>query len=1134
MEARPSFFSRSDSAAQSGVALVMTLITLSIIVILLVAFVSSMTLERQAANAYEHTQRTKLIAQGAVSHAIDLLRTNIPEPSMLSEAPATAPGENWVINPGRLTVLKNNAAPKYIPLHSGEVTTAPVAGQPRDAESVDLNEPLPGETVPAITGTFAGVGANRPPMRVKWINLLTDPSAEPSAANRLVGRYAFWVDDECARVNFNTALGKPEASAGTKFGDQLAKGFVTPLFDRGDNSVVSGSGGTRAWALGRPQSVNLDSFFDQPDQLLADKLLAHTFLHGFARYPQAILDFVDVPSPRDWHDKHRYALTFYNRSPEFNTFGKSRFFTTYVPLSLEAGPTYQHPFIYDSSGVFSGKVSSPEILHLNSLFGTFGFTSAVVDDDGTTTVGGNAVNRMQMEMLLGYLRRTWPGSGNASFVSKYGEAECRQIALNAVLLARMATTLVGDDLSAFSKDWSYRTTSVNYAPDSDELKGNTPERFYWRFDIGGKTKLMLPQTPGPHITEVRLFAKAVPASPAPKNVATNLNGFAQPVYVQYWYEVEYYMHPLGPVVDITEFPVRMDYLELTAKGPRPNGNTLTRSQQFGPPDPSDNRAARNWNAANNLARLVTLPDPGTALGPAGSKYAGINVPNRRVVRSPIFTVGQRAAIVPRIVDANYDDWDPQPFDAAKAASVSLNLKFRPGMGVLGAPGRPRQMIPLGETLADTLQGQFNVSIQPPGKEQAISWQINDPRLSWDLAQWNAHREGPDVPSKIGTPGEINKTAKGIAIEPTESSSERSKFRYIQRAPDGAKIGGYNLDRADEYNTAGRTASPGYWSLLHTGIQSGAPWRTLDLGPANGQNSPPDWLLLDLIAPTYPMAHDQWKIDSTLPDEFSTASYMNSTAGQVNLNSRIYPQNEYFAAPPRTQPLAAVFKNLRSDSEITTLVDNIAAFQSDSEVFEYVGELANVPGYAGTATTQWEKESLLRNMAGVLTTKSNTFGVWGVAQVVKKLPKNTRHEAFENGDVVRGEKRFYALIERYVWPGRDGVPGNAHLNNTGTWDRLAQQRARITLTDGITDTLFQLPGSPPLFRTGGQTRLQLDANKDHIGTYPAFDGPEKVGTNPFAEAALGKVVWNKSSLEDAYNPPQAAIKYRVVYFKYLDP
>lgn len=1129
MEASPF----KQAARSRGIALVVTLITLSMLVILLVAFASSMSIEKQAAHSYEESQRAKLVAQGAVSHAIDLLRTNIPEPAQLSESPSTAPAENWAVNPGRLTVLKGSGAPSYIALHTGEVTQAPAKDSPPDAESVDLNAPLPGSTIPVITGTAAGVGRDRPPMRVRWVNLLRDPSSDPGPQNRLVGRYAFWMDDECARINFNTALGKPEPASGSKFGDQLAMGFVTPLFDRGDNTVLASSGNSRSWALGRPQSVNLDSLFLKPTQLLADKLLAHTFLHGFARYPEAILDFVDVPSPREWFDRHRYALTFYNRSPEFNTFGKSRLFTSFVPLSLEGGPSYQHPFIYDPTGAFSGSPTSSEILHLNSLFGTFGFTRVIVDDDGGTTTGGNAINRIQLEMLLSYLRRTWPGYGGASFLSKYGEAECRQIALNALLMARLATTQVGDNLTNFSRDWSYRTTSVNYAPDSDEMKGATPERFYWRFNIGGKTKLMLPQTPGPHITEVRLFAKAVPAQPAPKNVATNLTGYGQPVYVQYWYEVEYYMHPLGPVVDLAQFPTRVDYLDLAAKGPRPNGAILTRTQQFGTTDPTDDRPAKNWNIAASLARLAILPSPNTTLGPAGAVYSGVAVPNRRMVRSPVFTVGQRANVVPRIVENDYSDWDPQPFDASKGAAVTLDLRFRPGMGVLDAPGRPRQMIPLGETSEDTLQAQFTVSIQPSNQELAYSWQINDPRLSWDLSKWTANRQGPDIGAKVGTPGAENRNARGEPLEPAETSSEKSKYRYIQRAPDGAKLASYPIDRPDEYTTWGRTASPGYWSLIHTGMQTGKAWRTVDLGPAADQATPPDWLLLDLLAPTYPMAHDQWKIDATLPDEFSTASYMNSTAGQVNLNSRIYPQNEFFNPPARSEPLTAVFKNLRRDAEVDSFVHNIESCQDDNHLFRYIGELSNVPDYAGSGSTQWQRESLLRNMAGCLTTKSNTFGVWGVAQVVKKATQNTQHHLFEKGDSVRAEKRFYALVERYIWPGRDGVPGNAHLDPAGRWDRLARQRANIRLSEGITDTLFQLPGSPPLFRAAGQQRLQLDANSEFTGTYPAFDGPERVSMNPFAEAALGKVAWTRSSLEEAYNPPQAAIKYRVVYFKYLD-
>ena len=46
-----------------------------------------------------------------------------------------------------------------------------------------------------------------------------------------------------------------------------------------------------------------------------------------------------------------------------------------------------------------------------------------------------------------------------------------------------------------------------------------------------------------------------------------------------------------------------------------------------------------------------------------------------------------------------------------------------------------------------------------------------------------------------------------------------------------------------------------------------------------------------------------------------------------------------------------------------------------------------------------------------------------------------------------------------------------------------------------------------------------------------DGPE---TAEDLCSEVFKIVWEKSSLEDAYNPPQPAIKYRVVYFTYLDP
>jgi len=252
---------------------------------------------------------------------------------------------------------------------------------------------------------------------------------------------------------------------------------------------------------------------------------------------------------------------------------------------------------------------------------------------------------------------------------------------------------------------------------------------------------------------------------------------------------------------------------------------------------------------------------------------------------------------------------------------------------------------------------------------------------------------------------------------------------------------------------------------------------------------------------------------------------------VNINSRIYPRNRWFNAPERRKPLEGVFKHLRSNSEVDNFINGIIAHQDDNEVFEFIGELADVAGFEN-GEDPWKSESFLRDMAGCLTTQSNTFGLWGVAQTVKKVRSNSEYDRFEKGDRVLGEKRFFAIIERYVWPGKDGVPGNAHLSEGGKWDRLAMPDSNINLDENSTDRLFGLPGSPPLRRNGAaQTGRRLVLNID--GSYPEYDGPQEVGMDDFTRFSLGDIRYKGSSLEDAYNPPQPVIKYRVIYFKYLD-
>ena len=84
---------------------------------------------------------------------------------------------------------------------------------------VNLNRALSDGSYPIIGG------ANPPDVSVKWANVLRDPTKPASATNAIIGRYAFWVDDEGAKINVNTADGTE------KYTDQLAR---TRVAQRGE------------------------------------------------------------------------------------------------------------------------------------------------------------------------------------------------------------------------------------------------------------------------------------------------------------------------------------------------------------------------------------------------------------------------------------------------------------------------------------------------------------------------------------------------------------------------------------------------------------------------------------------------------------------------------------------------------------------------------------------------------------------------------------------------------------------------------------------------------------------------------------------------------------------------------------
>ncbi len=239
---------------RSGMALVIVLGMLVLVLILVIAFFSSVSVDLQSAKRYSSGTAAKTLADSAVSLVI----------SQIQDATAT-PTLAWASQPGMIRTYKDTGAPAtaYKLYSSGKLqvdggfgTALQAAEVPEDWAGsptlfTDLNKPVAVAGVnhypildpaavakdvsggaalsgssPAIEGCYldtanqaAATSATQPnpvPMPVQWMYVLEsgklaamDPATKKisgaTTADPIVGRIAFWTDDETSKVNINTA-----------------------------------------------------------------------------------------------------------------------------------------------------------------------------------------------------------------------------------------------------------------------------------------------------------------------------------------------------------------------------------------------------------------------------------------------------------------------------------------------------------------------------------------------------------------------------------------------------------------------------------------------------------------------------------------------------------------------------------------------------------------------------------------------------------------------------------------------------------------------------------------------------------------------------------------------------------------
>jgi hypothetical protein len=176
-----------------GVALIITLTILSIVTLMLIAFTISMRVENSAARNYNDTIRARQIAQAALDTAVANLRDAMPQPSP-GFTYVTFPGSTRTYNGSTMTtnVLFTTSMYPWIFNIPGSLT-------------INLNA---GGIITGLNSSYPTT--NNTPLLVQWVTVGSDGSIP--ATEKIVGRFAYYIDDDAARLNLNAFWKRPNSS----------------------------------------------------------------------------------------------------------------------------------------------------------------------------------------------------------------------------------------------------------------------------------------------------------------------------------------------------------------------------------------------------------------------------------------------------------------------------------------------------------------------------------------------------------------------------------------------------------------------------------------------------------------------------------------------------------------------------------------------------------------------------------------------------------------------------------------------------------------------------------------------------------------------------------------------------------
>lgn len=382
---------KKNSPRDGGAALLVSLAFIVIITVLIVGFALSMRIDRPAASIYLEKTRASLYAQTGVDAAVATLQQNTADSN-----------RNWISQPGQIiagNVTDDTATPvderkilqQIIPLSSGTAPSPPPADsvlQPCNLNVTTLREP----TTSLITDRPDANNPSLPaPMQVAWVYIRKDGAHDPSQQpaidpnNPIVGRYAYWADDESSKVNYNLAWGRNTTPANTNPSGHPTKVDLTALTGLTASMADAIHGFITDTSAGLNYEKLNQGFFNTPEEARQVDL-------NLAGVSSALKD-------------NKFEVTHYSNDPDTNCFNEPRIVLTtqkkYAPLDVSGN------VLKDSSGQYC---------FLDIL---------TTDNTDPGTVANLSATKLDatIKRLVSYLKRTdWPLVSGASFDDKFGPA----------------------------------------------------------------------------------------------------------------------------------------------------------------------------------------------------------------------------------------------------------------------------------------------------------------------------------------------------------------------------------------------------------------------------------------------------------------------------------------------------------------------------------------------------------------------------------------------------------------------------------------------------------------------------------------------------------------------------------------